>query len=371
VTASPEAAAHQKSRDAAAPARAHVTVVVPTFEPGYRQNDKLEDYYAANFDSWLDPHGEFDLKLVLSDFKSSDPFKEFLLRYATSREAVHFVDGHVRTLNSIAANVGFSLFPYDIAVWAASDTRARDRAWLGQLTEAFADPGVMAAYATSPIDASHLVDQLQPGPIDKPARRLVFPESPIPNVVAFKKSLLERFGDRMTDISAYNVSEGSAWQLEAVGGRAVVSYRCNVLHDHFFEGGRYLRQGDDNWMNGLRPNEAARFRAIHGFLSVPEGIRDPAGFRPVLRPLAEGFRTAGLRGLARALYIRLRQTQATYSLQAIRKKGFWPYIMQHRIARQQHEAFAHLPEQMRCDFVQSLFFADAAVYRELKYDVRT
>jgi hypothetical protein len=371
VTGNPDAIAHQDRRGSAAAATRRVTVVVPTFEPKYQQNDKLEDYYAANFDSWLDPQGEFDLKLVLSDFKSSDPFKAFLLRYATSREAVHFVDGHVRTLNSIAANVGFGLFPYDVAVWAASDTRARDRRWLERLIEAFADPTIMAAYATSPVDASHLVDQLQPAPIDKPARPVAFPDCPIPNVVAFKKSLLGRFGDRMTDISAYNVSEGSAWQLEAVGGRAVVSYRCNVLHDHFFEGGRYLRQGDDNWMNGLRPKEAARFRAIHGFLSVPEGILDPAGLRPVLRPLAEGFRTAGLRGLARSLYIRLRQTQATYSLQAIRSKGFWPYILQHRIARQQHEAFADLPEQMRCDFVQSLFFADAAVYRELSYDVRT
>jgi hypothetical protein len=123
-------------------------------------------------------------------------------------------------------------------------------------------------------------------------------------------------------------------------------------------------------MTDLRPQEAARFRAIHETLSVPEGILNPAGFHPVMRPLVEGFRSAGSRGLARALYIRLRQTQAMYSWQAIRSKGFWPYIMQHRIARKQHEAFAGLPEQMRRDMVRSLFFADPAIYRELRYDVR-
>lgn len=335
------------------------SVVVPTFEPDYTPNRKLEEFYTANFDSWRDPAG-FDATLILSDFKSSDAFKAFLAGYAQRRGAV-FIDGKTWQYNSVAANIGFGLQPYDWAVWCASDCRARDRHWLRYLTE---DAG-LAAYATTNLDGSHLVDQLQPGPIDKPARRLRFPESAIPNVAAFKREMLEPFGHRMTDISGYDVQEGTVWQLEALGGFATVSYRCNVIHDHFFQGGRYRRQAAGNWLTALRVIEAERFRAIHRFLSTPEGLLDPAPFRPVPFVLNDG-----LRGFARALYIRARQTQVMYSLNAIRKRGLAGYLFQHRISRKQYERFQGLPQDIRIGLVRTLFFSDPERYRTIAYDVR-
>jgi hypothetical protein len=347
-----------------------VTVSVPTFEPNYAGNSDLEAYYAANFDSWLAPDGPFDLTLVLSDFRSSDTYKAFLRRFAAERPGqVVVIDGATTNLNSVAANLGFRLMPYDIAVWAASDTRARDPAWLQLLTEDFDDPGILSAYATSPIDASYLVDQLQPGPIDSDSRKLRFPESPIPNVVAFKKALLGPYDDRMTDISAYNVSEASVWQLEAVGGQAVVSFRCNVLHDHFFGGGRYFRQSDDNWMTALRTKETQAFRTIHRFLSVPETMLNPLRGRPILRPLLDGLRQGGLRGLARNAYIRSLQSQASFVYHAIRKKGLLGYLLQYQISRRQHEAFCSLPEHARCAIIRGLFFKDLETYANLSYSV--
>ena len=279
------------------------------------------------------------------------------------------IDGETTTLNSIAANLGFRLLPYGIAVWAASDTRARDGTWLARLTEDFADPTIMSAYATSPVDASHLVDQLQPAPIDRPSRKLEFPESPIPNVVAFKKALLEPFDDRMTDISAYNVSEGSVWQLEAVDGRAVVSYRCNVLHNHFFNGGRYVRQGDDNWMNQRRALETVTFRNVHRILSVPTPKLNPVRWRPVLSPLCEGFRESGLRGAARNAYIRIRQSQFSYIYKSVRNQGLYEYLFQTRISRRQRAAFRNLEVYARCGMVRSLFFLDTKTYDDLSYTV--
>jgi hypothetical protein len=127
------------------PPRPRVSVVVPTFEPDYAANTRLEGYYAANFDSWLGADGEFEVALVLSDFTSSAAFKAFLHLYAAGRgAAVCLIDGRDRTVSTVAINVGFRALPYDIAVFAASDTRARDRRWLGLLAADFADPAVMA-----------------------------------------------------------------------------------------------------------------------------------------------------------------------------------------------------------------------------------
>jgi hypothetical protein len=171
----------------------------------------------------------------------------------------------------------------------------------------------------------------------------------------------------MSDISGFNSNEGSVWQLEAVGGHAVVSYRCNILHDQFLEGGRHFR--DAGWTASLRAKERAMFRRINAFLSHPEGILDPAGFRPIVQPAIEGFREAGLRGLARALYIRARRSQAMYLRNAIRNKGFRGHFLQHRIARRQHEAFLALPIDARCGLVRTLYFADPALYGALGYEV--
>jgi hypothetical protein len=352
------------------PPRLRVSVVVPTFEPDYAANPALEDYYAANFDSWLDPDGGFAAAVVLSDFASSAAFKAFLHRYAAARgAAVYLIDGGTRALSSTAANVGFRLLPYDIAVWAASDTRARDRRWLGLLTGDFADPTTMAVYAASPAGASHLVDQLQAAPLDRPPRRVAFPDCPIPNVVAYRKELLAPFDDRLSDISGFDISSGSAWQLAALGGHAVVSYRCNVVHDPFHGGGRYSRSAARAWTETLRPTERDMFRRINAFLSIPDGVLDPAGFRPVVRPAVDGLRAGGLRGLARALYIRARQSQLMYSRNAIRNKGFWPYVLQRRIARRQHAAFLALPPHARRGLVRALYFSDPATYDTLSYEV--
>lgn len=347
-----------------------ITVSIPTFEPQYQANAGLEAWYIDNFDSWLDPEGDFEVTLILSDFASSETFKKTLRSYVDSRPGkVVLVDGAETTGSGFAANQGFRLVPYDVAVFAASDTRARDRNWANLLTADFEAPEVMAVFASTPIDGSHLVEQTQPEPIDRPSRRLAFPEGPIPNVVGFRRELLAPYGDRMTDVSLTDLTEGTMWQIWASGGTAVVSFRFNVLHDHYVAGGRYDRSESGNWIAPRRREEEALFRNIHTFLSTPVGHFDPAGHRPVLRPLIAGARNGGLRGIARAAYIRARRTRLSYIAKEIARHGFWRYLLQNRIARDQYNALMRLEPRARIEMVQSLFLTDTERYHQLNYSI--
>jgi len=344
--------------------------VVPTFEPKYKKNEALEDFYQKNFDSWLNPLGNFEVTLILSDFKSSEDFKVFLRRYVQSSSGnVVLIDGKETTGVGIAVNIGFRLTPSGIGIFAASDTRARDRFWLNHLVDDFNDPKVMASFSTSPVDGSHLVDQLQSIPLDKPSRPVIFPEGPIINVVAFRRDLLSVFSDRVSDVSPTNLIEGIMWQIEAVEGVAKINYRCNVLHDHFITGGRYDRTDSDNWIVEKRSIEEALFRGIRQFLSIPHPHFDPAPFRPILNPLKQGFLQEGLRGFFRALYNRLRKTQISYIKKEVRKKGLWFYLNQKRFFSAQHKALMFLPCSARIGIVQSLFFVEQKLYDHLRYEL--
>ena len=79
---------------ASIPRRTRVRIVIPTYEPQFEGGEELESFYRTNFDSYLDPDGDFDWSLVLTDFKSSLRFKSFLREYAAARpDRVVLLDG--------------------------------------------------------------------------------------------------------------------------------------------------------------------------------------------------------------------------------------------------------------------------------------
>lgn len=347
-----------------------VIVSIPTFEPEYDGNPQVETFYTTNFESFLDPEGPFSVELILSDFRSSDPFKAFLRRLADRHPGkIYVIDGQAKAGGPHAVNMGFRLRPYDIAVYAASDCRARDRQWLGQLVRDFEDPKVFASYATSGFESSHLVEQLQAEAIERPSRHLVFPESAIPNVVAYRRQLLEPFGHRWSDFNYLDPLSGLAWQLEAVDGVATVNFRCNILHEHFFDEGRYNRHKSSHW-HADRTEQDRLKRAVFYYLPIPISMLNPRHtVPPIIAPLIEGWREQGLRGLARAAYIRGRRSQIMYVWWQIKLWGFWGYLGQHWRVKRRLRAFHQMDQTRRCALVNALYFENEIFYDQLSYSV--
>lgn len=349
--------------------KSNVTVSIPTFEPNYVFNEGLEKYYELNFDSWLDPDGLFDVTLILCDFKSSDEYKVFLRRYADLHLGkVMVIDGDEVTTSSMAANTGFRLLPYEIGVWVASDTRARDKHWLNLLAEDLKHPEIMASYPTSPIDADVYLDQLQNGPLDRPSRIVPFPDGPIPNVIAFRKDALEPYDNRMSDIFANDTTQGVVTQIAAVGGVPVINMRCNVLHDHYVAGGRFDRSGPNTWFGDVREKEYRQQLTIQKFLPYPRFFLNP-GRPPILKPIINGAKEAGLKGILRAIRNRWRQSNFVYVKREIVRKGIWGYLNQTRIVKNKHKALMSLPPFARQNMVRSLFFVDPLCYERLSYQI--
>lgn len=343
-----------------------IIMSIPTFEPLFDGNPGVIEFYKKNFESFLNPEGNFSFEMIISDFRSSDLFKVFLRNFADSHPGqVFIIDGQANAGGPHAVNMGFRLRPYDIAVYGASDCRARDRHWLALLVEDFADPTVMASYATTPFESSHLVEQLQPGPLDRPSRRLTSFEQAIPNVVAYRRELLEPFGHRWSDFNYLDPLSGLAWQLEAVAGVATVNFRCNVLHEHFFDEGRYNRHKSSHW-HADRMEQDKLKRTVSYYLPVPISMLNPRwSTPPIFAPLLEGWREQRWRGLARAAYIRFRRTQVMYVWLQMKIWGFWGYLdAPWRLKRRLH-AFRRLDQPRRCALVRGLYFEEEGFYDRL------
>ena len=346
-----------------------VSIVVPTFEPEFVPNPDVEAFYRANFESFLDPEGDFEATLVLSDFRSSDAFKAFLKGLADEHAGkIAVIDGAHPLGGPQAVNAGLRALEHDLSVYAASDTRCRDRAWLSLLVRDLDDdPSVMASYATTPYESSHLVDQLQPGPIDKPSRPLTFPENAIPNVVVYAKALLGPFGDRWPDYNHLDPLTGMAWQLLAVDGRAVVNYRCNVLHEHFFDEGRYNRTKSTHWHADRTHQNKVKRAALH-FLPMPQPRLRPRT-PPLLKPLIAGLREGGVKGLARAAYIRWLQGHIPYIVNLMRVQGPLNYLFADSRLKTARDRFLDLDRDQRRRMVEALYFVDEGFYDEIECTV--
>jgi hypothetical protein len=233
-----------------------VIVVIPTYEPDYIYNPQLEDFYTQNFDSFLSPDGDVDLKLIITDFKSSKLFKYFLRRYIVGRKSCFLIDGEQEGCFLVACNIALRSFNFDYAVYAASDVRARDRQWLGRFLKDFEDPRVHVVTATVTSDGLEVYGQNQPGPIERESRTLHFPEVFNIHCAIFSGRFLQHYDNRFPDISDTNQNEAQLpYLLAALGYLAKVNFRVNVIHDRF-HAVRHNRVASSSWRVKNRLYEA-------------------------------------------------------------------------------------------------------------------
>lgn len=347
-----------------------VLLAIPTFEPSYEKSPDLESFYRENFDSYLDPEGGHQLTLVLTDFMSSAAFKDFLREYVESREGkAVLIDGRQRLGAYQAANVAYRAFEYDMAAFAESDTRARDRGWLTQLLKDFQDDQVVAAFATTPVDGSPVIGQTQPNCIDKASARIPFPRGGVPILSVFRGSFLEQFDCRFSDVFVNGgCEEGLIWQIRAVQGQAMLNYRCNVLHNRRFNDGRYDRTKAAHWSFQLRDEEREKRLAIQAWLSVPNTLLRPA-FEPVIRPIVAGWQQRRLRGVLVAVYVRILKTTPFFIRNEIRRRGLWGYLSQYLTAKNQARRFDRLPERVRIGMVMALYGCAPETYQSLEFEI--
>jgi hypothetical protein len=345
-----------------------VSIVLPTFEPGFSGDPALAEFYRRNFDSWLDPLGGHDWSMVISDFRSAPAFKRVLRDYATSRgPRVVLFDGEDPLSSFQAFNVALRRRDWDVAVWAASDTRPRDRRWLSQLMADFADPEVLAVVPTVTMDGAAVLPQTQPRPIDRESEPIRPPRAFQLVTAAFHRRLLAPFGNRLADrFTAMGNDKGVMWQVIAAGGQARLNYRCNILHERFHGGGRH-RWNDDPGRSDRRRVEQAAAKAVARFLPLPGGwFRHAPAWR---RALAEGWRDGGWYGLARSAWIRWHYIQIRYALVMIRQnRAHMSYIAENVAFGRRLREFRALDRESRIRLVEALFMGGADVYERAHFE---
>lgn len=345
-------------------------LAIPTFEPEYEPSAELESFYTANFDSYLEPNFDHEFLLVISDFKSSEPFKRFLRQYVSARpKKAILIDGNQRLGAYQAANVAFRAFRPDFVGFAESDTRARGQEWLSQLLDDFIDPKVFASFATTPVDGSAVIGQTQAGSIDKPSMKIPFPRGAVPILAVFRGEFLAAFDHRISDVFVNGgCEEGLIWQLRAMQGLAMLNFRCNVMHDRRFNKGRYDRTRAAHWSFQLRDQERDLRNSIQSWLSVPNTFLRP-GFEPVIQPIVDGWRSRGARGALAACYVRMLQSTPFFVRNQIRRRGLMSYLGQYAISRAQTAKFDRMSEETRIGMVKLLYGCNPELYRYLDYAI--
>ena len=151
-----------------------VVIVIPTFEPNYRRNDgntALLDFYDTNFNSWLnskDCSSGIDLRLVISDHKSSNDFRAFLRKFAKKNSRVSLIEGDNVETSVVAFNIGLKeTDDADFYVYA-SDTAAFDDSWIDLMIDEFETHArASIIFSTCAVGGSDLCDQTQIKPLNK------------------------------------------------------------------------------------------------------------------------------------------------------------------------------------------------------------
>jgi hypothetical protein len=339
-----------------------VSIIVPTFEPVYAKNLALEEFYRDNFDSWLDPEGDFDSVLIISDYRSSDPFKAFLRYYAEARgNKVHLLDGMESHGSFQAFNIGLRARAYDLAVWVASDTRARDRMWLQLSAEDFVDPLVLASIPTATEDGAAVLPQTQPKPIDCQSLPILAPRFFQLVSAVFSRQLLEPFGHRLCDrFHAMGNDKGIMWQILALDGKAMLNFRCNIVHSRFHEAGRH-NWNDDEGRLVRQKNEQGAAKAAAAILPMPGGwLRHTKRWTTAI---SEGWRHSGPRGALREVYIRSRYNNFSYARNMIvRNAAHTSYVRENLAFASKLRQFRALDRRTRLNLVEALYMGDPTIY---------
>ena len=336
--------------------RTSVAVVTPTFEPNYKPNPALEQWYRENFLSFLNASGPYDIRLFLTDYASSDPFKEFLRAFARAQgERVTLLEGPERLPSYDAVNKAFRATDSDLIVYAASDCRTRDHNWLEVLADDFKDPAVMAVFPTVTYHGIGSSDQTQPEAIDKASKKIEFPNYCNLITVALRRLHLEpygyRLGDRFPDGGA---EEALIYQAAALDASIKVNFRCNIVHEQPKE--RYDRTLASHWSRHTLEEQNSEKRAVRKFLPVPAPRVGVA--LPWIEPLLSGWRSGGLRGVCREAYIRILQSALSDALALIISGHYLEHLFRFQRAKRQFEVFLALPRDSRMKLVNALFFHD-------------
>ena len=329
-------------------------VVIPTFEPSFEPNEQLEAYYRVNFDAWLRADGAIEPHVLFSDFKSSEAYREFLRRYADEyRGRVSILEGAEPLGSFQAFNVAIRSVDYDLVVWAASDTRPRDGAWVSQVMADFADPDVVAVIPTATEDGAACLPQTQQGALDRASMRVELPRFFQLVVGVFHRRMLEPFSHRLCDrLKDMGNEKGVMWQAEAVGGKVMLNHRFNVIHERYYDSGRYNWKAATHTYRRDRSAESAFSRAASAFLPAPGGWVQWQ--EPVLEDLRSGWREKGLRGIARVLYIRWRRNPVFYILK-MRTMPYTDFVPEKLAAGHQLKAFRALDPATRIALVEALY----------------
>ena len=153
-------------------------VVIPTFEPYLEEsinNRQLLEFYEKNFESWIGATSDSaQINLILCDFKSSQCYRDFLLKFAEDRNNVKVIFGDERLSSVEALNEGIvSDKSADIYVYAASDSAAASKDWPNTVLSEFSDNArTSVLYSTSKIGGSRAGDTIQNGYKDQEAKIL-------------------------------------------------------------------------------------------------------------------------------------------------------------------------------------------------------
>ena len=352
-----------------------VVVIIPTFEPNYRRGDKntaLLNFYETNFKSWLckeNSPSNVDLRLIISDHKSSNDFRDFLRNFADKNSRVSILEGDSTETSVVAFNIGLKhIVDADFYVYAASDTAAYDGSWINLMVDEFEmNASASIIFSTCSVGGSDLCDQTQIKPLDRKARTLQIWDQPNPNVVFFRHTIIAKFGYKIGDKIHNDLGVSLTWMSRAIGMDRILSYRLFVHHDHFTEKGRYERV----LLSSVASEDSQTARYISRYLHIPRP-RLPypwPKFSPgricenMKRPIRVETKVPKtifyLLRFVRLLYSQfIKASGLHYFFSQVNYYGFYNIFFQKRSFEKKLFIFDAKTEEERIDLVKHLFFQD-------------
>lgn len=354
-----------------------IQLVIPTFEPNYvdvNSDGQLLEFYRKNILSWLDYEQVLDsceVRICLSDYRSSDEFRVFLQSLANSHEEIDVQFGRWRTSSVNALNLGLAANTNaDIYAYVASDVKAASTSWVIDLVrELKENPMASIIFTTASVGASQTCDQVQKGKICRRAKKLSDIEQPIANAVFFTRNVLKPYDFRVGNKLSADLAVSLVWMAKSIESIRVMSYRLFVHHDHFINHGRFDRGSVNQAVaKNLSRRDRAAWRSSsdvfllnQGYLPsrwhVPKVGQFWPRFTEKTRPKGVVFLPVFLRALCLTVIKEISLvTGYWYVRTQIRNLGFFNYIFQKRRSKLRTRAFLALPTQDRVNAVKTYFF---------------
>jgi len=319
-----------------------VLLVIPTYEPYYIHRPDLEQFYTENFDSFLNPEGNADIQLVITDFASSKSHRAFLRRYVESREGCFLIEGDQGGSPHVAFNVALHNFEYDYVARLECDLRTRDRHWLKILLREFEDPKVQIAIPTVNRDGNKSCEQNQDNAFERESRPVGLNEQFNIHCPIFSRRFFEPFDNRYPDMFEWHHNEFAVmYQLFALGQVANINFRANLVH------------GDPQVLP-LKP-------AATGTGWGSRNDLDAASTQQFLRRTANLLNFLPTTGAPLTKRIRLH-------LEALKTQR-WRYFYYRIFAKRIFEDFCQLDMPTKEAVIRALFFRPLSDYEKFSYSI--